>query len=521
MDFLLLEKRAAMGVAAVLLAMSLAACGGDDGGGEGDAAAAAPSTSTTSPPKTDPTPITDFPPVISGTPITQVAVGSVYSFTPTAVDANGDTLTFSAVNLPSWATFDSATGAVGGTPQAQHVGTFNLVTISVTANGKTASLPPYDIEVVSPPVTDSPPVISGSPATQVVAGSAYSFTPTASDPDDDDLSFSIVNQPTWAAFDKSTGTLSGTPQAQHVGNYNDVTISVTANGKTASLEPYDIQVASLPVVDAPPVISGTPPTQVVAGSLYAFTPTASDPDGDALSFTISNKPSWANFDSVTGSLTGTPQTQHVGNFTGIRIRVTANGKTASLPLFSIQVTSPPPPDAPPVISGTPPKEVVVGSAYSFTPTASDPNDDELSFSIANKPTWANFDPATGSLTGTPQAQHIGTYSGVTISVTANGKKTSLAAFSIEVLGMSPKSVTLTWLPPTENEDGSALTDLAGYKIRYGQSSGNYTKTVTVADPGVSSWQIDNLVSGTYYFVISAYNSSGVESSYSNEASKAL
>src|SRR5690606_41140435 len=118
-------------------------------------------------------------------------------------------------------------------------------------------------------------------------------------------------------------------------------------------------------------------------------------------------------------------------------------------------------------------------------------------------------------------QHIGTYSGVTISVTANGKKTSLAAFSIEVLGMSPKSVTLTWLPPTENEDGSALTDLAGYKIRYGQSPGNYTKTVTVPQPGLSSWQIDNLVSGTYYFVISAYNSSGVESSYSNEASKAL
>src|SRR5690606_3924095 len=136
----------AMGVAAILLVTGLAACGGDDGGGEGDAAATGTS-STPSPspnPSPNPPPITDFPPVISGTPITQVAVGTAYSFTPTAYDANGDALGFIAVNLPSWATFNPVTGTVGGTPQAQHVGTFNFVTISVTANGKTSSLPPYN-----------------------------------------------------------------------------------------------------------------------------------------------------------------------------------------------------------------------------------------------------------------------------------------------------------------------------------------------------------------------------------------
>jgi hypothetical protein len=80
---------------------------------------------------------------------------------------------------------------------------------------------------------------------------------------------------------------------------------------------------------------------------------------------------------------------------------------------------------------------------------------------------------------------------------------------------------LAWTPPTENTDNSALTDLAGYKIYYGTTSGSYSNTVTLAGTTLTSYLIENLSATTWYFTMTAYNSSGVESSYANETSKTL
>jgi len=80
---------------------------------------------------------------------------------------------------------------------------------------------------------------------------------------------------------------------------------------------------------------------------------------------------------------------------------------------------------------------------------------------------------------------------------------------------------LSWTPPTENTDGSPLTDLAGYKIRYGTSPGSYSDTVTINNPGLTSYLIENLASSGWYFVMTSFNSSGIESSYSTEVSKTI
>lgn len=81
------------------------------------------------------------------------------------------------------------------------------------------------------------------------------------------------------------------------------------------------------------------------------------------------------------------------------------------------------------------------------------------------------------------------------------------------------SSTLTWDPPTTNADGTPLTDLAGYKIYYGTSSGNYTKVIDVGD--VTTYKVEGLNPGTYYFTVTAYDISGNESGYSNEVSKTI
>jgi len=81
--------------------------------------------------------------------------------------------------------------------------------------------------------------------------------------------------------------------------------------------------------------------------------------------------------------------------------------------------------------------------------------------------------------------------------------------------------TLTWTPPTTRVDGSSLTDLAGYRIYYGTSEGNYTESIEISNTGITEYVIDSLPPNTYYFVITAFDSSGNESSYSNEGSKSI
>lgn len=83
------------------------------------------------------------------------------------------------------------------------------------------------------------------------------------------------------------------------------------------------------------------------------------------------------------------------------------------------------------------------------------------------------------------------------------------------------SVTLSWIAPTQNEDGTALTDLGGYKIYWGTTSGSYPNSVTINDATATSHVVDNLAPGTYEFVATSFNTSGVESRYSAPATKVV
>jgi len=82
--------------------------------------------------------------------------------------------------------------------------------------------------------------------------------------------------------------------------------------------------------------------------------------------------------------------------------------------------------------------------------------------------------------------------------------------------------TLNWLAPDANSNGSALEDLAGYKIYYGEQANNLTESITIDGINLTSYVIENLNSNTtYYFSITAINSQNIESAYSNTVSKTI
>ena len=101
----------------------------------------------------------------------------------------------------------------------------------------------------------------------------------------------------------------------------------------------------------------------------------------------------------------------------------------------------------------------------------------------------------GSTSGTPLAQGSGT--------------------------TAPGTVTLSWVPPAQNTNGTPVTDLAGYHIHYGTTQSELTKVIDLSGTNITSFEVSNLTPGTYYFSISAYTAMGTESAESDVGSKTI
>jgi len=175
----------------------------------------------------------------------------------------------------------------------------------------------------------------------------------------------------------------------------------------------------------------------------------------------------------------------------------------------------------PTISGSPSANVLEGEPYEFIPTASDADGDTLVFTIARKPAWAIFDSSTGRLSGTPATEDVGNFTNVGISVSDGRDSAALVNFDITVNGIALGSATLSWNPPTENSDGSALSDLSGYRIYYGKNAASPGQSVVVNNPGLTRYVIENLSPAKWYFTMTSVNSSGVESVRAPTVSKTI
>ncbi|MBQ4849942.1 tandem-95 repeat protein, partial [Pseudoalteromonas sp. MMG012] len=391
-------------------------------------------------------------PTLTGTPAASVNEDALYSFTPSLTDVDlDDSHTFYIENAPMWATFNTTSGVLSGTPTNKHVGSTDNVIISVTDKaGEKATLPAFNITVKN--VNDAPQ-LTGTPSSSVAQDSTYTFTPTLSDIDvDDSHTFAIQNRPEWVTFNTESGTLTGTPLNKHVGGTENITISVTDKaGEKATLPAFDITVEN---INDAPQLTGVPSSNVAQDSVYTFTPTLIDVDkSDSHTFAILNKPEWTSFNSESGTLTGTPLNKHVGSTDNVIISVTDKaGEKATLPTFSITVSNT---NDAPQLTGTPPSSVAQDSAYTFTPTLSDIDvDDSHTFAIQNKPEWATFNTESGTLSGTPLNEHVNYNTNIIISVTDKaGATATLPTFSIEVINAND-AATLTGTPRTEVTEGN-------------------------------------------------------------------
>ncbi|MCL6338828.1 tandem-95 repeat protein [Pectobacterium carotovorum subsp. carotovorum] len=418
-------------------------------------------------------------PVVSGTiPAQNIAQGGSLNITVPAgtfTDPDGDTLTLSATladgtALPSWLSFNPATGAFSGTPANGDVGS---LTIKVTAtDGSNASISTtFGLTVTN--VNDAPVVSTPIPPQNVAQGGGFNFTVpdgTFSDPDGDTLTLSatLANGsplPSWLRFDPTIGTFSGTPGNADVGTLV-IRVTATDGSNTSISTSFGLTVTN--ANDAPVVATPIPPQSVAQGGGFNFTVpdgTFSDPDGDTLtlSATLANGsplPSWLRFDPTIGTFSGTPGNADVGTLV-IRVTATDGSNTSISTSFGLTVTNVN--DAPVVATPIPPQNVAQGGGFNFTVpdgTFSDPDGDTLTLSatLANGsplPSWLRFDPTIGTFSGTPGNADVGT---LVIRVTAtDGSNTSIStSFGLTVTNVNDAPVVATPIPPQNVTQGGGF-----------------------------------------------------------------
>lgn len=216
----------------------------------------------------------------------------------------GDTLTYSASNLPMGADFDPITRTFTWTPGFDQTGNYPVL-FAVTDNG---SPPASDSEEVTITVgnVNRPPVLDPIGAKSVDEGAELAFIVTGFDPDGDDLAFSTGPLPTGASFDPVTQAFSWIPEFDQSGNHV-VTFAVTDDGTPAESDSEDVTI-TVGDVNRPPVLGLIGDRTVAEGVALTFTVTGSDPDGNGLSYSADplTLPPGATFDQDTQTFTWTP-----------------------------------------------------------------------------------------------------------------------------------------------------------------------------------------------------------------------
>ena len=440
-------------------------------------------------------------PVLAAIGAKSVNENQPLTFTATATDPNGNALTFSAGNLPSGATLSPA-GAFSWTPSFSQGGSNYNVTITVTDNGSPAA---SDSEVVTITVgnVNRPPVLSAIGNRPATEGQLLTFTATATDPDGNAVTFSGSNLPTGATVSPS-GTFSWTPSLTQAGSFPNVTITATDNGSpvlTAS-QSFTITVGN---VNRPPVLAPIGARTATVGQLFTFTATATDPDGNAVTFSGGNLPAGATL-TPAGVFSWTPTA--TGN-SSVTVTVTDNGTPAQTDseTVTITVSNVTTVNRPPVLASIGAKTVNEGQPLTFTATATDPDGGPLTFSGGILPSGPALTPA-GAFSWTPDFTQAGTHN-VTITVTDNGGLTDSETFTITVGNvnrppvLSPSPIgnrtvtigqTLTIAITASDPDGGALSFTSA-----NLPSGATLTPATPAGTGAAtfSWTPATAQAGTY------------------------
>lgn len=269
-------------------------------------------------------------------------------------------------------------------------------------------------QTTTPPVTETPqnqaPQISGQSQTLRV-GETLSFSPEVSDPDNDPLTLSVTNLPSWLSFNEASASISGTPE--QAGKYANIEFTVTDGQLSAQLL-IDINVEAKLVENTPPTLTSTP-SDSNEGQAYTYQLTFTDAQNDTVVISEVSKPDWLSFDATNLSFSGTPLFANTGE-QQIRFRYSDGEVTQQAEqTFNIAARA----NSAPVVSPLS-SEVRAEKALSVQLISNDADNDDVSLTVIGLPTWLSFDEQTSILSGTASNEELGEHK---FTITASDSRT--------------------------------------------------------------------------------------------------
>jgi N-acetyl-anhydromuramyl-L-alanine amidase AmpD len=444
-------------------------------------------------------------PVLAAIPAQTVAELSTLTFTASATDPDipADQITYSLdAGAPAGASIHPETGVFTWTPtEAQGPGSYNI-TVRATDDGSPA-LSDSQVVAITVGEANTPPALAAIPDKRVRPTRILTFTATATDADlpANALTFSLDSgAPAGAGINPGTGVFTWTPTLAQNDTTNLIMVRVS-DGLVSDVKGVTVVVSD---VNNPPVLAALANKTVNEKTALTFTAAGSDPDGDALTYSLdAGAPTGTSINATTGAFSWTPtEAQGPGTYS-ITVRVTDNAlpNLSDTKTFTVVVNEV---NLAPTLNPISNKTVNEKATLTFTAMASDADlpANTKTFSLdSGAPTGATIDPATGVFTWTPtEAQGPAPYP-ITVRVTdnnpdaTNSKQMSDAkTFTVTVNELNEAPVLAAIADKTVNEK-SALTftvaatdaDLPANTLTYGLDDGAPAGASLDPVTGVFTW----------------------------------
>ncbi len=245
------------------------------------------------------------------------------SFTVSATDPDGHTITLSAANLPSGATFTPATGLFSWSTDYDDAGVYSNISFTATDNGSPNH---EDTETITITISNvnRAPILASIGDIVFDEGQILTFTVAATDPDDDDISLSATAIPDSATFDPNTGDFRWATNFNDAGAYPNITFTATDNGTPNLIDSETITI-TVNNINQAPILATIGDISMEENQIVTFTIVANDPDGDAITLAANNLPDDATFDSNTGDFRWATDFNDAGIYPNVTFTATDNG----------------------------------------------------------------------------------------------------------------------------------------------------------------------------------------------------
>jgi len=231
-------------------------------------------------------------------PVTAATESSPYTYNASASDPESQGLSYSLFAAPAGMSINASTGQITWNPP-EATGNYNVnVTVRVSDGVMTTD----QSFVINVSADNDAPVFLSVAVTVGSEGVAYAYLAAASDPEGSGVSYSLSEAPAGMSINAGTGQISWTPP-QATGDYAANVTVLASDGSVSGSQAFTINVSA---VNDAPVFSSAPVTAASESVAYGYTATATDPEGQPLTFSLTVFPAGMSINATTGAISWTP-----------------------------------------------------------------------------------------------------------------------------------------------------------------------------------------------------------------------